>query len=72
MAHDRVPGDRLPLTHELLSIMLGVRRPGVSLALNKMEEIGNIETQRSVIIIKSRAGLKNRRGSLRADGAVSR
>ncbi len=58
MAHDRMQGDRIPLTHELLSIMLGVRRPGVSLALNKMEEGGMIETQRSVIIIKSRAGLK--------------
>jgi len=58
MAHDRLPGDRIPLTHELLSIMLGVRRPGVSLALNKMEETGMIETQRSVIILKSRPGLK--------------
>ncbi|MEI9932221.1 MAG: Crp/Fnr family transcriptional regulator [Rhizomicrobium sp.] len=58
MAHDRMQGDRVPLTHELLSIMLGVRRPGVSLALNKMEEEGMIETQRSVIIIKTRAGLK--------------
>jgi len=58
MAHDRLPGDRIPLTHELLSIMLGVRRPGVSLAVNKMEEAGLIETQRSVIIIKSRSGLK--------------
>jgi len=58
MAHDRLPGDRIPLTHELLSVMLGVRRPGVSLALNKMEETGMIETQRSVIILKSRPGLK--------------
>jgi DNA-binding transcriptional regulator YhcF (GntR family) len=58
MAHDRLPGDRIPLTHELLSVMLGVRRPGVSLALNKMEDTGMIETQRSVIILKSRPGLK--------------
>ncbi|HTT99774.1 MAG TPA: Crp/Fnr family transcriptional regulator [Rhizomicrobium sp.] len=58
MAHDRLPGDRIPLTHELLSIMLGVRRPGVSLALQKMEEDGLIETQRSIVIIRSRSGLK--------------
>src|ERR1700749_358668 len=58
MAHDRMQGDRIPLTHELLYIMLGVRRPGVSLALNKMEESGLIETERSVIIVKSRGGLK--------------
>lgn len=58
MAHDRTDGDRLALTHELLSIMLGVQRPGVTLALQKMEVDGNIETQRSVIVIKDRAGLK--------------
>jgi CRP-like cAMP-binding protein len=27
MAHDRIGDDRLPLTHEFLSLMLGVRRP---------------------------------------------
>jgi CRP-like cAMP-binding protein len=58
MAHDRVDGERLPLTHELLSIMLGVQRPGVTLALQKMEVDGLIETQRSVIAIKDREGLK--------------
>lgn len=58
MAHDRTDGDRLALTHELLSIMLGVQRPGVTLALQKMEIDGNIETQRSVIAIKDRQGLK--------------
>jgi CRP-like cAMP-binding protein len=58
MAHDRVDGERLPLTHELLSIMLGVQRPGVTLALRKMELDGHIETQRSVIAIKDREGLK--------------
>jgi CRP-like cAMP-binding protein len=58
MAHDRTDGERLPLTHELLSIMLGVQRPGVTLALQKMEVAGHIETQRSVIAIRDRAGLK--------------
>ena len=58
MAHDRLEGDRLALTHELLSIMLGVQRPGVTLALQKMEVDGHIETQRSVIVVKDRAGLK--------------
>jgi CRP-like cAMP-binding protein len=58
MAHDRTEGDRLSLTHELLSIMLGVQRPGVTLALQKMELDGHIETQRSVIVVKDRPGLK--------------
>jgi CRP-like cAMP-binding protein len=58
MAHDRMENSRLRLTHELLSIMLGVQRPTVSLALQKMEVSGAIKTQRSVITIKSRAVLK--------------
>jgi CRP-like cAMP-binding protein len=58
MAHDRTDGDRLALTHEIISIMLGVQRPGVTLALQKMEVDGHIETQRSVIAIRDRGGLK--------------
>jgi DNA-binding transcriptional regulator YhcF (GntR family) len=58
MAHDRMEGQRLPLTHELLSIMLGVQRPGVTLALQKMESAELIKTQRSMIVVKDRAGLK--------------
>jgi hypothetical protein len=30
-AHDRIGDDTMQLTHEFLSIMLGVRRPGVTL-----------------------------------------
>jgi CRP-like cAMP-binding protein len=58
MAHDRIEGEQLPLTHELLSIMLGVQRPGVTLALQKMESDGLVETRRSVIVIRDREGLK--------------
>ncbi|HWA90864.1 MAG TPA: Crp/Fnr family transcriptional regulator [Rhizomicrobium sp.] len=58
MAHDRMENHRLRLTHELLSIMLGVQRPTVSLALQKMEVAGAIKTQRSVITIRNRSVLK--------------
>jgi CRP-like cAMP-binding protein len=58
MAHDRMEGHRLRLTHELLSIMLGVQRPTVSLALQKMEADGAIKTQRGVITVRNRAALK--------------
>ncbi len=57
MAHDRVEGDQLPLTHEFLAVMLGVQRPGVTLALKKLEEEGLIETRRNNIVIEDRAGL---------------
>jgi CRP-like cAMP-binding protein len=37
MAHDRVDGDELPLIHDFLALMLGVRRPGVTVALPALE-----------------------------------
>ena len=58
MAHDRMENHRLRLTHELLSIMLGVQRPTVSIALHKMQAEGAIKTQRSAITIRNRALLK--------------
>lgn len=58
MAHDRVDGNALPLTHELLALMLGVRRPGVSDALKLLENRGFIRTDRRAIIIHDRDGLK--------------
>jgi CRP-like cAMP-binding protein len=42
MAHDRIGADEMPLTHELIAVMLGVRRPGVTLALNLLETRGLI------------------------------
>jgi CRP-like cAMP-binding protein len=38
MAHDRLDGDEVPLTQEFLSVMLGMRRPGVTVALNVLEK----------------------------------
>jgi CRP-like cAMP-binding protein len=58
MAHDRMESQRLRLTHELLSIMLGVQRPTVSLALHRMQAEGAITTQRSAVTIRNRALLK--------------
>jgi CRP-like cAMP-binding protein len=46
MALDRVDGDRLSLTHEFLALMLGVRRPGVTVAVNLLENAGLIRASR--------------------------
>lgn len=60
MAHDRSDGDDVALTHEFLSVMLGVRRPGVTLALELLARVGLIKMQRSVISILDRASLETR------------
>jgi CRP-like cAMP-binding protein len=58
MAHDRVDGDILTLTHDFLSIMLGVRRPGVTHAVNLLERTGLIHANRGTITIVDRSGLE--------------
>ena len=58
MAHDRIDGDTLSLTHEFLSIMLGVRRPGVTHAVNLLERTGLIQARRGTITIIDRKGLE--------------
>lgn len=64
MAHDRLETDELNLTHDFLADMLGVRRPGVSLALNLLEQRGVICRQRGKIRIIDRTGLtKSSRGA---------
>ena len=45
MTQDRTDGDELLLTHEFLSVMLGVRRPGVTIATHALEGIGSIRTR---------------------------
>lgn len=62
MAHDRVPGDRLALTHEFLSLMLAVRRAGVTEAVQELERKGLIETSRAQIVILDRKGLERSAG----------
>ncbi len=58
MAHDRAGSDDVFLTHEFLSVMLGVRRPGVTAALGELEKRGIILTGRGMVTIKNRAALE--------------
>ena len=58
MARDRVEDDSLPLTHEFLALMLGVRRSGVTVALHELEGAGFVKSIRGVVIVRDRSGLE--------------
>lgn len=58
MAQDRVEGDRFAVTHELLSMMLGVRRAGVTVAAGSLQRAGLIRYERGHLEITNRQGLE--------------
>ena len=58
MTHDRLESDELPLTHEFLSMMLGVRRPGVTVAVQALEGRGLIRASRGCITVLARTKLE--------------
>jgi CRP-like cAMP-binding protein len=58
MCHDRLDGDDLPLTHEFLSLMLGVRRSGVTEALHVLEGVRIVKTSRGRIHLLDRGRLE--------------
>jgi hypothetical protein len=55
--HDRVLRDDLHLTQEFLSYMLGVHRPGVSIAVSALESDGLIRHRRNWIELRDRDGV---------------
>ena len=59
MCDDRVDGHQFPITHQFLSMMLGVQRAGVTNALNALAGAQLISAQRQLIQIKNREGLIN-------------
>jgi CRP-like cAMP-binding protein len=63
MAHDRLDGNSLPLTHEFLALMLGVRRAGVTDALQALQAEKLIRSARGAIIVLDRKGLERRAGT---------
>jgi CRP-like cAMP-binding protein len=62
MAHDRLDRASLPLTHEFLSLMLGVRRAGVTEAIHALEAQKLIESARGAIVVLNRKGIERRAG----------
>ncbi len=59
MVHDRLVSDDLPLTHEFLSMMLGVRRSGITNELHVLEGIRAIRATRGNVKILDRQKLEN-------------
>jgi CRP-like cAMP-binding protein len=59
-AQDRLGGPNVPLTHELISTMLGVRRPTVTLIVSELVQLGLITTSRGMIQIVNRPALEAR------------
>jgi CRP-like cAMP-binding protein len=60
LTHDRVEGDRFPLTHEYLALMLGVRRPTVTDIAIKLKEEGLVGYTRGDFTVTDRRALEDR------------
>ncbi len=58
MTHDRVEGDGFFLTHESLSMMLGVRRATVTVAAGELRQEGLIRYRQGRIDVIDREGLE--------------
>ena len=58
MTHDRIAQDEFPLTHELLAVMLGVRRPTVTLVMAELSRAGIVSHVRGHVRIVDRKGLE--------------
>jgi CRP-like cAMP-binding protein len=58
MCHDRIDGDELQVTHELLSLMLNVRRAGVTIALQALQTAHLVSARRGSVTILDRRGLE--------------
>jgi CRP-like cAMP-binding protein len=58
MTHDRVEQDEFALTHEYMAMMLGVRRPTVTLVMAELTHAGIISHVRGRIRIVDRPGLE--------------
>jgi hypothetical protein len=69
MSLDRMESDTVPLTHEFLGLMLGVRRASVSEVLRPLQDRGWLQSKRGEITIMDRKGLQS--GSCECYGIIS-
>jgi len=58
LSHDRSNGEAFPITHDLLSQMLGSGRPSVTVAAGALQRAGLIEYTRGMVKVLSRPGLE--------------
>ena len=58
LSHDRLPSDRLIMTQDLISNMLGVRREGITHAAKRLQAAGYISYVRGDMTILNRKGLE--------------
>lgn len=56
-AHDELASQYIPMTHERIGALLGVRREGVSVAARLLQDKGFIRYSRGSITLVNRAGL---------------
>jgi CRP-like cAMP-binding protein len=64
MCLDRMDTNVIPLTHEYLAVMLGVRRAGVTETLGDLQRQGLVRCARGEIAVVDRTGLKEIAGGL--------
>jgi CRP-like cAMP-binding protein len=58
MLHDRADGEDIPLTHDVLAALLGVRRPTVTEVAGRLQRAGLIRYRRGCMRILDRDGLR--------------
>jgi CRP-like cAMP-binding protein len=62
MCHDRLDGNDIPLIHEFLALMLGVRRAGVTETMHVLEGVHAIKAARGLITVLDRDKLEEAAG----------
>ena len=58
MAHDRSAGDELPVTQDLMAMMLGVHRPSVTVAAGALQRAGLVRYSGGRVTVLDRPGLE--------------
>ena len=63
MTHDRVLADEVPLTHDVIAYMLGIRRAGATEALDRLQARNVIAVERGFISVRNRKELERIAGA---------